>query len=215
MLNVRNLAKVNNASLKGGGSDAPPAESWWQLIIDKQLLFRITCCIEADHASIGRRYSPAESGSTSYSRAQWMRMDAEECWLWPGSAFADATSTEAVNISGWSATATAASMSQTPMDLARRRFDAVAHARMPVSISGIVTSLERYKLGQRVWGIRGRNISFDTGGGRYPEVVGLTYHLDAQQHVEVVLDDRRFEGIQYDQRIVKSTGMVGGNRGTA
>ncbi len=197
-LSVNNLARINAASLRTR-QEAPAAASWWQKILNKTLLFRITCCIEADHAAVGRKFTQAESSCKSYSRAQWMlASNYEECWVWPESAFNE-SGVYAERVSGWATQDGAASLRESPLDQAKRQFDRVAYAEMPVSVSGLLTSFTRFQLGQQVWGIRGRNVSFATAVDRYPEIVGITYHLGSaeSQGIELVLDDDRFAGIRH------------------
>jgi hypothetical protein len=197
VLNIRNLADVNWQSLSVGEDEVedvdPNGDSWWKLIVDKQLTFRLNCAIECDHA-VRRHEGPASGTATGYERGQYQAMDGEEVWIEPlvtafGSDFTQYTKL----------TDGARDIGAQLESAVKRRRDAFEHLRISGTASIWPLDFERYQVGYRINGIAGRGMGFGLDGSvgeRFPAVVGITYRLSPSgaQAIELTLGDQRLVG---------------------
>jgi len=175
--NLPNLAAVNLATL---GTDTVPqvADSWYQKILDKQLIPRLTCLIEADHASSYFAPWQATSG-TGYSRFSVIHIDAEEIWSHTDSALNTSGGWQkqagAPGTLGFGGDPTAALRGA-----AERLRDAGEGTRWSVGASTFLLQPDRWRVGDSVRGVVGRDISFATNAGsavRYPAIVEVELKL--------------------------------------
>ncbi|MEM9415004.1 MAG: hypothetical protein AAGA29_05930 [Planctomycetota bacterium] len=196
-----NLALVNLATFTDDGSDARPADldNWWTLIQTHQLQFRLTCRVEADHAT---RYDapPAATGTTLYDRMAYVPSTIQETWAAPYSYYNASGIFVKIGDTGTGTTAESGDRSQTIQDLAERVRDAGEGLRLSGTYDTWRMNLAPWRVGDRVVGIQGRNLSFATsagssgGGGaakRYPTIVGITLTCwpEKSQGISVDLDD--------------------------
>ncbi len=184
-----NLATVSLATLDSDDMPAP-ADSWWALIKSHQLQFRLHCTIEADHAARFDATRQSTSG-TRMTFGQYLPLDLEEVWRWPDSPY---SSDAWERIVGWGWQTRDGDLITAVRDAAERRRDASEGMRLSVAAYTWLMQLDRWHLGDRVWGVRGRDFSFATNAGdseRHPAVVGLTITLspEREQGVLIHLDD--------------------------
>jgi hypothetical protein len=187
VLSIDNIASVNNATW--GTQEVPsPTASWLYLLRGTALRFRLTCSIEADHAPLFRAQRAATSGSR-YRTAQVMLEDVEEIWI-AGAHYVPRIDYQILvgdtlfNGQTWDSPVRTA---------AERRRDALEDG----SVRGVVMCPQmdwsRWRIGQRVSGIIGRELAFDVSSGgaaRYPNIVGIRYALHPAQGIELDLDDQ-------------------------
>lgn len=200
-LDVPNLAAVNNATLSTG--IVPPIEkSWWALIKNEQLIFWITCAIEADHGTRFVAKRRATSGS-QYRLGRIELLPIDDYWLAPDHFYSDKFGDKWTKItvgtdgatSGSSSGAGSVDPGLSVRAAAERRRDALEDGVVSATLRTWVMDLDKYKLGDLVGGIRGRDVSFAINLGsarRYPNIVGITIRLGDDQSIELSLDDHRF-----------------------
>jgi hypothetical protein len=195
---LANLAAVNMATL--GTSERPDLDaSWWGLIRDLQLLFRLTAWIDADFAA---RYDARRRGSSAsrYRFARWASLHIEEAWAAPHSFF---NQTQAhVKIPTWAAVAPASGEPGLSVrEWAERLRDAEEGLRLSATVWTWLMRPDLWPLGARVWGVRGRDLSFAGGGGesaRHPAIVAVTITLAPEQAQGISLelhDEAMKEGV--------------------
>jgi len=175
-----NLANVNLDALNSGGS-IPVASSWWALMnpINPQLRFRLTCSIEADHATRYDVMQRATSGSL-YTRAKYQAVDIEEVWQAPDCVLNDSGNWQ--RVVGWGVASADGDYVATIKDIGDQMIDRHDRVRFSVSIYTWAMRFARWQLGDRVWGIRGRDLAFssDTTGDRAPMIVAMTFDLSGK-----------------------------------
>jgi hypothetical protein len=199
---VSNLAATNRTEEDDPENPPPLSGSWWGLIDSGNLTFRITCVIEADH-SMGFIAPRQASSGSRYNKHQYMPVEADDCWLQPGTVFA-LLSTWA-RFAGYAPFDLPGGEPQTIARAAaeqRRRF--LENRRVALTASVIPMDFGRYNLGERIEGINGRGVSFRTNepttpdDPRYPDIVGITYRLapESQQQIQLTMEDQRMVGVR-------------------
>ena len=193
---VANLAKVNLVTLTDNRSQPRPSagDNWWSLIHTHELQFRLTCRIEADHAT---RYDAVSSTTRSslYDKTTYATTDIEETWAAPNSFFNETSSFEKIHDTGTGTTAEDADRSQSIEDLAESLRDAGNGLRLSGSFYTWQMDLSPWRIGDAVASIRGRNISLasstggSSGGMLHPTIVGMTVACYPTQGVTLDLDD--------------------------
>lgn len=190
-LAVKNLAAINLASLRKNGETPTPTNSWWKMIADKDLTFRITCCIEADHACRYDATRQASSG-TVYSFGQLMNTNHVQTWVSPGTIGNSGSDWISLH-NGTSGGNLVSDSYEALIGETDRRRDALEDRRISLRAGTPVMRFDRYKLGDRVWGIRGRNLNLGTNNGadeRYPTIIAMTLNLGARgQGITLHYDD--------------------------
>jgi len=179
-----NLAAVNLDTL--GSEQVPPVdESWWALIDSGQLRFRLTAGIPADHGAIV--HASANSRALSlYGRGQVVYDGGTEAWLSPDVPdWLNATSSW-VKVAGAGTTAASGDLSsyQTALlSAAEARRDALQIGPVPVVATTPLVDLDRYRLGDVIRQVRGRQIVLGSAatGDRYPEIVKLRLQMLAHE----------------------------------
>ena len=195
-----NLATVNIKTFTESATQARPADldNWWTLIQTEQFQPRLTCRIEADHAT--RFDAPPESkGTTLYDRMAYLPTEIEETWAAPDSFFNATSQFVKINDTGYGSVTESADRSQTLQDVAERTRDAGEGLRLSATYDTWQMTLAPWRVGDRVLGIQGRNLSLATsaggaasgGGLRYPTIVGVTLTAwpEKSQGIAVDLDD--------------------------
>ncbi|MCC6679861.1 MAG: hypothetical protein IT445_03065 [Phycisphaeraceae bacterium] len=202
---IANLAAVNAATF---GTKAEPAlaDSWWTKILGKTLLFRLTCCIEADHAARYDATISAASGS-AYERGKLLVSDIAEYWAAPGSinALTSASGYVKLNHRGIIAPTSAGVSYVTNL---RHQAELMRSSWEQIPIAGIaatwVMDLGKWRLLDRITSIVGRDIQLGTnadttsggggsGGGGGAAVAGMTIELNqAGQLITLELEDQRY-----------------------
>ena len=200
---IKNLANVNIEFFRTGTPVFDVSKSWWGLISDTKLLFRLTCVIEGDSAFRYDTPQQADSGS-AYQRGKLLLSTVEQTWISPKSAYnmnSDGSPTNKwQNVPGWGASAsTAETIAPDIKAIALREQDKLQKLLLRASASSFLVYVDRWSLGQAVQGVRGRNVSFAVNGGtasEWPNIIGLTYHLSSgkDQRIEFTLDDRSMQG---------------------
>ena len=196
---VSNLAGVNKDTINTTDKPAPAA-SWWGLIATKQLLFRLTCVIEADHAT---RYDATRRSTsrTRLRRGEYMALTSQETWVQPGTTYNSGGGTDWVKVPGWG-TATAGVDPEKLVNVraaAEQRRDKLEDLRVSAASTTWLFDLDRFKLGDRITGIRKRNLSLSANAGseqRSPTVRSIDYVLapGGQQGIRLNLDDMAMTG---------------------
>ncbi|MBI1369043.1 MAG: hypothetical protein GC162_10365 [Planctomycetes bacterium] len=195
--NLQNLAAVNNNYLRTKVALTDVSKSWWALILSGDLRFRITCSIIADHAYRADAKSKAGVG-TVYPMTQWSSVNMEQTWVAPNTLF-NTDEKKWLEIAarvtdGGDELKTGKSLQQ----IADERQALLRDARFSFHADTAIMNFQQYHLGDRIGGIRGRNISFNTSSSTppvYPDVVGITYNLgEKDQSIELSLDDHRLVG---------------------
>ena len=201
-IDVENLASFNLEVARGlkqpGKVDVD--KSWWKLISTKALRMRATFTVIADHAN--RWNAPRRvQGASIYDRAQWLSSRVDEYWIAPNSPLNDYSPGGAwwriagILTRGDDELQAGESLQQT----AERRREQLEDVRMSVTIGTPLMLFKRYRLGNRISGVRGRNISFATRVGNqanYPNVVGVTYNIGNTQSIQFSLTDQRLAEVR-------------------
>ena len=200
---VPNMLGVNFKTLKGA-VNTDPATSLWALIESKQLRFRLTCRIECDHAT---RYDALKDDRSGISRAQGRQIivDAGEVWVAPNSFYNDTSGW--VRSPGFGVKDNAAGEGEegeyirAVRGVALRERDATDRLRRSTHGSTWLMRTSTYRLGDRIQGVTGRQMSFATqgaGGTRYPSIVAITINLHpSNQSVDYALgDESRTKGVR-------------------
>lgn len=191
-LSIDNLAAVNAAYYQAGDDREMPDidQSWWALIAQQLLLFRLHCTIEADHA-LQHIAAPLQS-STRWTRSLQMPVAVDELLVAPGSFFNPGTLWQ--RHLNPDATAWSVNPATLLRDAAERRRDATSFAQFSASASVAVMDLQRYRLGDQITRIVGREWNLQVNQGnppRYPMIAALTYQLAGTQGIQVQLEDER------------------------
>lgn len=203
---VPNLASTSLQSLIDGSTPAVEA-SWWALIASGDLRFRLTCEVAADFAS--RHDAPWRSSSGSvWQRGRYVPVGAVEVWRRnpDGGAYAK----------GQPFASTALQAPAPAIDAVADAAETVREANERRRVSGTASTwtrdFTRWRVGDAVVGIQGRNIPFlGSASGdalrRYPEIVGMTIRLkgprvdarsanasapELDQSIEIAIDDTAF-----------------------
>lgn len=191
---VEDLAKYNILTQQTGRAAQVEAESWWGLIAESKLRVRLTCSIEADHASIAFAGRQSTAGS-AYDRYQLVITDMVEGWISPSSPLNTSADWLRVAVNQ---TASIASPTTPILDVARRRRDDLEDLRLSGAAYLPVLDLTRYRLGDRLLAVRGRDYSLAQNGGssqRFVNVVGITAMLEGvNQSVRLNLEDMAMTG---------------------
>lgn len=192
-LNIGNLAAVNKLT-QGAGVTPEPADSWWAKIKDGELTFRLTCTVEADHATRFIAARQPTSGSV-YDRAQYVPISAEEVLVQNDTVFNPLTSY--IKVSGYLPGDGTSDPITAARDAAERRRDALEDARVSLAASTWIMDFTRYRIGDVVTKVRGREYPLAAGGGSLPNIVGITYQLNppGNQSIELTLSDNVFAGV--------------------
>jgi len=201
---IDNLASYNMQVALGNSTSIDVDKSWWKLIKDKSLRMRLTCVVIADHANRAEARRQPTSASI-YPRQQWMSVPVEEYWIQPDTPFNDANELgtltwkriAGVAVEGSDELKTSASV----QELADRRRDLLEDVRVSVTASTPIMDFKRYQIGNRISGLRGRDISFASNVGplkTYPSIVAIKYILGRaeSQAIEVSLEDQRMAGVR-------------------
>lgn len=191
-LKINNLAAVNNATL-GTDGQADVASSWWKLIEQEQLRFRIWCSTPADHAIVGHALRQPSSGSR-YPRGQVQDSKVDVTYIWTGT-------DEGWTIErGYSTISIPIKNPTTPVRFAaERQRDALEGIRQSIAASTWLMHWQRFRLGDAISGIDGREVSFQTNAGnavRYPNIVAISYVLSpaSAQTIRLSLADQALTG---------------------
>ena len=175
---VANLASVNADALRTDAQSVDPSASWWQLIKDETLQFRLTCTVEADHGARFDAFRQASSGS-AYRKGRYLELpSAEQHWRATNSIFN--SSGDFQKTAGYSIFTRSGELITQVSDAAKRQRDAGEGRRVSVSASTWLMHLERWQVGDRIRGISGRNLALTSNAGdseRAPSVVGLTFRM--------------------------------------
>ena len=206
LLGIRNLAAVNNASLKLRLSKCKVTESWWALIKNELLLFRITCAIRADHGAAAKAERQASSAS-SYKRGQIeVLRGVEEVWQQPDTLVnptAEGTFPRWRKVRGDSVigagTGDVNGYRTMITEYATQRRATLEGRRLSANATLYLLEFFRYRLGDAVTKIAGREISFSVGSGgaaNYPNIVGISMTLSPpdSQGLRLVMEDHAMEG---------------------
>lgn len=199
LTDVQDLAKINLATLSDGTVPAF-ADSWWGLLSNgTDLRLRVTCRVEADHASIAEASRQSSSGS-HYQRFALQRSRSEEVWSAPTCSLNTSGSWAYVEDHGLAAGDEAYPL----VDQATRIRDASECQRVAGSLYTWLMNFWRWRLGQSVRRITGRNIDLGVSVGdstRYPSVARMAIVLSGQgeqpgnaQGVRIELHDTAFKG---------------------
>ncbi len=199
---IPNLASVNAEAL-ASGSPAAVADSWWQKILDQDLLFRLTANVAADHESIYVAKQQASSG-TAYSRGWMLDVDVTEVWASPDSTLNSGPS------SSWTKLPAAAGNASLVGDLtdavksaAERVRDAHEGTQWRASFDTFLLEPWKWRIGDRIREVSGRGLSLATNAGsgeRHPAIVEVKVVLagpggdGAGQGVFVSLTDTSMRG---------------------
>jgi len=195
---VENLAAVNIDKLRTSNKFvALPTESWWQLILNEQLQFRLTCVVEGDHAARYDATKQASAGS-DYEKGQYLELDFAEHWRSTKSVFNSSGSWQKTK--GQTITAGNADVVTSVQQAAERKRDQMESQRISIAASTWLMMFDRWRVGDRITGLTGRNLGFTTNAdeSRAPSVVGLTFNLggSSRQLVRLHLSDTaQTEGI--------------------
>ncbi|MEM7626578.1 MAG: hypothetical protein AAF333_13360 [Planctomycetota bacterium] len=209
-LRLPDLSRVNAQTFRTG--DIPPvAESWWRLMFpdegEPKLRFRVTCCVEGDHAAAGLADDSVSGGSSGsvYSRRVLRPVEIEQVWASPLPAnYYQPSALEL--ITGWGVNSDEEPERVEPLELAKRMRDATEGVRVPCSLYSWIMEFTRWRLGDRVTQIAGRNLDLGVSVGnavRHPSIAGIYVTLSGTgpkageaQGVRVALSDRTFvEGV--------------------
>lgn len=196
-LSIKNLAVIGADDLSGE-TPVPIAESFWQKIADHKLQFRLTCTIESDTAMTYHAIPKPQSASR-YSKAKMRVEPVEELWVAPKSFFNDDDSTAGEN-SEWKKSpifgvdenteANTFGVLQYSTELKR---DGLDDARLSAVMRTWLMDLDRYRLGDRIKSVRGRNYSFAGDAGtsdKFPSVSTITFNIGVKnQGIAVTLTD--------------------------
>lgn len=193
-----NLAQVNLKTFTDdrSASAAADEDNWWTLMQEEQFQLRLTCRIAADHAT-RHDAAPSATGTTLYDRMAYVPTEIEETWAAPDSYFNGTSQFVKIHDTGYGTTAEDEDRSQSILDLAERRRDAGEGLRLSCTYDTWQMTLAPWRLGDKVVGIQGRNLSFATSAGsggaslRYPTIVGITITCwpEKSQGVAIDLDD--------------------------
>ncbi len=190
MLGVGNLCAVNMTTLATGEPLNDVELSWWNLIRLEVLRFRITCCVEADHAF--RVDAPRQPASGSvYEQAQHVIWPIERVWVQPATKYNAGTTWK--DIPGWADAAKTDGQDPDLEALVKRRQEALQSLRQ--TGRGDLRDLDfSYEPGQRIAGVRHRGVDFSLGAGRsdsFPNIASVTWTLSTgvQQATQVVMTD--------------------------
>ena len=194
LTDIANLAMVNaDTYIANAGSPAIDA-SWWGLIKTNNLRFRLTCLVEADHAS---RYdaTPVAGSGSLYPRTSLVRSSAVTVWSHPGSILNGGSTWVKIDDGGYGSSTAGADREQLLQDLAQRIQDKQSPLRISVSGGTWIMDPAMLQVGDRILGIAGRNLPFlqttPSGEVRSPSVVGvtLTGALEGAQGISFDLAD--------------------------
>lgn len=202
LVGIRNLASVNNATLSLRLAKCKVTESWWALIQNELLQFRITCSIRSDHGAAAKAERQTSSAS-AYRRGQLeILRGVEEVWQQPGTLL-NPTSGVWRKVRGWSVVGAGSGDSfsyRTQLsDYATQRRNALEGRRLSMNATLYLLEFHRYRLGDAVTKMAGRELSFassSAGGTNYPNVVGISMTLwpNDQQGLRLVMEDHAMEG---------------------
>lgn len=181
---VANLANVSVDKL--GVDELPdPSASWWQLIKDETLLFRLTCCVEADHAA---RYDATRraTSASAYPLARYHEVDTTEHWRAANSVL---NTTGAWQKTRGYGTATGSGDYITGIrNTAERHRDAEEGRRVSVSAMSWLNQFDRWRVGDRITTVSGRNLVLNSNAGdtqRAPTVIGMTWRFGGGGQADV------------------------------
>jgi hypothetical protein len=146
----------------------------------------LTAGVEADHAArFDARRQP--TCASRYYTAQLLPVDLEERWASADHYLGDGTWTKLPTInSAGAVTAT------TVRDVAERQRDVLSMGVLSGSVTTWQMVFDRWRLGDLIQGVRGRNYSFAVGAGDqavYPQVVSVTEQIGLAQAIVLTLDD--------------------------
>lgn len=174
---IEDLAAVNLATIGSDGpSEIDPADSWWAMIASGDLLLRVTCLIPADHAA-GAIATRRPGTSSLYPTRVVERTRSEEVWAAPQSYFNDSSTW--VRVRGYGVGDGSADPAPVQEQASRRR-DALESERVRAGLGTWLMDFTRWRLGDRVTRIEGRNFDLrsSTGTtGAYPSVTGIRLQL--------------------------------------
>jgi hypothetical protein len=182
---IKNLATVNANTLAGDGAPADIDASWWYLISTGNLLFDLTCLVEADHA---QRYDAKrqDGAGTLYSRAVIVASRAPTIYASPSSIL-NGSSWVKLDDGGYGDSTAGADREQQIQDLAERVRDAQAPLRVSLAAGTWLMDPALWQPGDRVTSIEGRGLGLrqttPKGEQRSPSIVSVTltgYPEDAQ-----------------------------------
>lgn len=196
-LNVDNLATVNKDRYSGGSElDSPPDDSWWKLITTKQLQFRLTCQIEADHAARFDAPRDAGSGGTLHTRAALVESEAVEVWASPDSILNAGSTWERIEDGGYGTSSAGADRTANVQDEAERLRDTQGLVRFSISGSTFIMDPGTFQVGDSIEAIDGRAIDLGrtapgSSTARFPSVVrvGIIGWPENAQRIEIDLGD--------------------------
>ncbi len=188
---VANLSCINLQSIQANCM-APVEESWWALLLQGKLFFRLTCSIEADHAA---RYDAKNSStsSTAYSRVRYVESDIIEYWSAP-------TSLNALGSSTWLKLNHRGIVLSSGEYITNLKYDALLKQKSweATPIAGMVQTWKldfgKWRLLDRIKLIEGRNINLTTsanGGGAEIAAINVTL-TEAAQIMTLQLEDTRY-----------------------
>ncbi len=185
-----NLALVNNEALLRG-TPVSPTQSWWKLIDQKKLSFRLTCAIEADHAARSNEHRQSSSG-TRYRRGQMIVAPWTDVWVQPRTIFND----NGVWLKSVDYGDLERQFDQTDnlRQIGQRRRDKLEDRRVSCSATTWMVDPGMYTIGDVCTGIDGRDHPFQANAGRdpvYPNLVAMTFDLSGpKQLLRLHFDDQ-------------------------
>lgn len=195
-LHVNNLASVNLAALYGGPTPAI-ADSWWQLLLDGDLRFRVTAAVEADHGWRHNAVRRASSGSVHYLGQIMLHDEQRQIIRSAVHYFAaqDAVGAQWAYIDPATNTVSDQPINAALRTLAERRQAALEDADLTGTLNSFIVDAASYRVGDQIGAIDGRNISLATNAGaerRYPNIQGITLQLTpGGQQLQLALDETR------------------------